>query len=159
MRKRNVTNFIVVHCAATQATADIGAATIRKWHTDPKPDGRGWRDIGYHAVIRRNGKIEYGRHFDEPGAQVAGHNYESIGICLVGGIDANGDAEMNFTASQMGSLRALLLVLTISYPDAEILGHRDMSPDADGDGVVEEHEWLKDCPSFDVRAWLRGEPI
>jgi N-acetyl-anhydromuramyl-L-alanine amidase AmpD len=44
-------------------------------------------------------------------------------------------------------------MLERAYPMAQILGHRDLSPDIDGDGVVEEHEWLKDCPCFDVYTW------
>lgn len=47
--------IIIIHCAATKPSQDIGANTIRKWHTDPPPNGNGWSDIGYHYVIRRNG--------------------------------------------------------------------------------------------------------
>ena len=43
--------------------------------------------------------------------------------------------------------------LLARYPGAQVVGHRDLSPDKDGDGVVERHEWLKDCPCFDVPAW------
>ncbi len=49
-------NLIVVHCAATPPSMNIGAAEIRKWHTD-----KGWSDIGYHYVIRRDGTQEEGR--------------------------------------------------------------------------------------------------
>ena len=34
----------------------------------------------------------------------------------------------------------------------EVLGHRDTSPDLDGDGIVEPEEWTKMCPCFDVRS-------
>jgi N-acetylmuramoyl-L-alanine amidase len=36
------------------------------------------------------------------------------------------------------------------YPKAVILGHRDTSPDLNGNGIVEPCEWLKECPSFDA---------
>jgi len=110
--------------------------------------------IGYHAVIRRSGEIEFGRHFDDGGAHVIGHNFRSVGICLVGGVDAAGEPENNFTAEQFESLRALIDMLQRAYPNATALGHRDLSPDIDGDGLVSEAEWLKDCPCFDVRDWL-----
>lgn len=117
---------------------------------------RGWSDIGYHAVIRRGGKIEWGRHPDAAGAHVKSHNFQSIGICLVGGIDHEGKPENNFTAVQMDSLKAVLIVMKRAYPAAQIVGHRDLSPDLDGDGVIERHEWLKDCPCFDVKEWIRS---
>ena len=49
-------NHIVVHCSATPEGKDYSIDTIRKWHTD-----RGWRDIGYHAVVYRNGEVHQGR--------------------------------------------------------------------------------------------------
>ena len=60
-------NLLVVHCSATQAGLDVGAAEIRKWHV-----GQGWKDIGYHYVIRRSGAIEPGRPESEVGAHAQG---------------------------------------------------------------------------------------
>jgi N-acetylmuramoyl-L-alanine amidase len=31
-----------------------------------------------------------------------------------------------------------------------VVGHRDLSPDLDKDGLVEPHEWMKQCPCFDA---------
>jgi len=148
MRRR--TDYIVVHCSATGPGSDIGADEIDQWHK-----ARGWSGIGYHAVIRRDGEIEFGRHFDEIGAHVQGQNARSVGICLVGGVDAAGKSENNFTEEQFESLEAMIEMLKHAYPMAEILGHRDLSPDLDGDGIVEKHEWLKDCPCFDVKDLLK----
>ena len=143
----------MVHCSATAVrTSDIGVDEIRDWHVN----GNGWSDIGYHAVIRRSGQIEFGRHFDDPGAHVQGKNYQSVGVCVVGGVNEDGLADGNFTADQFVSLKVVLIMLMRSYPGAKVLGHRDLSPDLDGDGVVERHEWLKECPSFDVRKWMKG---
>lgn len=150
---RRRTDFIVVHCSATPPASDIGVDEIDDMHRRRKPP---FDRIGYHAVIRRSGQIEFGRHFDDVGAHVQGQNYRSVGVCLVGGINAaSGKAECNFTAAQFVSLDAVLDMLELAYPGAQILGHRDLSPDLDGDGVVERHEWIKDCPSFDVREWRR----
>lgn len=145
---RRKTRYIVVHCSATKPSMDIGADEIHQWHLN-----NGWSGIGYHCVIRRDGEVEFGRHFDDSGAHVKGHNFQSAGICMVGGVNSDGAPEDNFTDAQFLSLYHAVSLLRRAYPGAEVLGHRDLSPDTDGDGVVEEHEWLKDCPCFDVRRW------
>ncbi len=148
MRRR--TDYIVVHCSATGPNSDIGADEIDDWHRK-----RGFDSIGYHAVIRRDGHVEFGRHFDEPGAHVKGQNYRSVGVCMVGGVEQGHpeNAANNFTEEQFEALETTIKFLKLAYPAATLLGHRDLSPDLDGDGVVEENEWLKQCPSFDVRQW------
>lgn len=149
MRRR--TDYIVVHCSATPPGSDIGADEIDDWHRN-----RGWSGIGYHAVIRRDGTVEFGRHFDEAGAHVKGQNYRSVGVCMVGGVDDRGDAQDNFSQAQFESLRATIAFLERAYPDASVVGHRDLSPDLDGDGIIDRSEWLKECPSFEVAEKLRG---
>jgi N-acetyl-anhydromuramyl-L-alanine amidase AmpD len=141
--------YIVVHCSATPPNRDIGAAEITHMHV-----ARGWRTIGYHRVIRRNGRLERGRPFTQMGAHVRGHNAHSVGICLVGGIDNDGVSEMNFTREQLHTLDVVIEDCELMFPNAVTLGHRDLSPDIDNDGVVERHEWLKDCPCLDVRHFL-----
>lgn len=141
--------YLVVHSAATKASSDIGAKEIDRWHRE-----RGFLEIGYHFVIRRSGAIDLGRSLSKPGAHVTGHNSHSIGICMVGGLDAQGKAEDNYTLDQKAALAGLLLDLLKQFPKAEVLGHRDLSPDRNGDGKVTRNEWLKDCPCFDVREWF-----
>ena len=74
---------IIVHCSATPRHKDFSAEDIRDWHVK----GNGWDDIGYHFVIRLDGSIEYGRMVDKYGAHVKSHNYDSIGICYIGGMN------------------------------------------------------------------------
>lgn len=155
MPSRPKTTHIVVHCSATKPTLDIGRQQIREWHL-----AKGWADIGYSLVVRRNGLLEMGRHPDDIGAHVAGFNSTTVGICLVGGLYVNGkeaedDFDGLFTKEQASALKNALLFYKALYPSAEILGHRDLSPDKDNDGKVERHEWLKTCPGFDVRAWCQ----
>ena len=149
---RRKTDFIVVHCSATKAGSDIGIDEITQWHR-----ARGFAGVGYHAVIRRNGELEFGRNFEVPGAHVVGQNMRSVGVCLVGGIGENMKAENNFTPAQLDTLYYVIRMLLRAWPNAEVLGHRDLSPDLDGDGIVERHEWVKDCPSFDVREWWKEQ--
>lgn len=142
-------NKIVLHCSATPGSMDIGAAEIRRWHTDKKPKGNGWSSIGYHHVIRRDGTVEDALPHARAGIHAAGHNAKSIGVCLVGGCEkVKGKlvTRRNFTPEQMAALERLVRELMARYPDAEVLGHRDLNPG-------------KDCPSFSVRDWLREAGI
>ncbi|OZB49765.1 MAG: lysozyme [Polynucleobacter sp. 39-45-136] len=138
-RVRTRTDYIVVHCSATGANQDIGAAEIDKWHR-----AKGWQCIGYHYVIRRDGTVEEGRARDVIGAHVEGWNEFSVGVCMVGGVDANDitKAVNNFTPEQFESLNTLLTELKQAYPNATIQGHRDFP------------KVSKACPSFDVKGWL-----
>ena len=138
--KRKTTDFIVVHCSATTSKMDIGAAEIDRWHRS-----KGWQCIGYTFVIRRDGSIEEGREVDVIGAHVEGHNANSIGICMVGGVAADGKTpENNFTPEQFASLKSLVARLKTKYHDAVVQGHRDFP------GVA------KACPSFSVKDWLNS---
>jgi len=132
-------NKLVIHCSATKSTQDIGAVQIRNWHTK-----KGWKDIGYHYVIRRDGTLEDGRPNQIAGAHVKGHNKDSLGICLVGGLDKNSNPESNFTKKQLKTARSLIRFLQKQYDvcDAYILGHRDFP------------KVNKRCPCFDVQLWL-----
>jgi N-acetylmuramoyl-L-alanine amidase len=126
--------------------------------------------IGYHYVVDLDGAVLAGRHPDEIPAQAVGFNAHAIGICLVGGAEREG----RFTPAQWASLANLVSSLLGTYrlpasapsrtDDASadlgyrvgggVCGHRDLSPDANTNGRVDPHEWLKTCPGFDVSAWL-----
>ncbi len=108
---------------------------------------RGFSDIGYHRVIRRNGKWEQGREDDEVGAHVQGYNSVSIGVCLVGGVNTKMEPEDNFTIEQMEALKQMIPELQKMYPNAIVQGHRDFPKVA------------KSCPSFDVAAWMKGKEV
>jgi len=150
MKRKNLwrVNFLVVHCAATPPSLDVGATEIDRWHRD-----RGFLGIGYHFVIRRDGTAEPGRPLHEMGAHVRGWNNKSIGICLVGGVDEDKQPAMNFEQAQLETLKMLLENVPqvlgaagVQTKDVGVLGHRDFP------GVH------KACPSFDVREWLGLEP-
>lgn len=128
---------IIVHCAATKPSMDIGVREIDEWHR-----ARGWMCIGYHYVIRRDGTVQKGRPEDMQGAHCSGHNKNSIGVCLVGGIDDAGQPDDNFTLAQRSALQAVLEDLTSRCPEALIYPHRYFNK-------------AKACPSFDVSTFLR----
>lgn len=136
--KRKSTDWLVVHCSATRPSQDIGSKEIFGWHR-----ARGFIAIGYHYVIRRDGSLEIGRPDDVVGAHAVGVNANSVGICMVGGVDDKLQPENNFTAAQYGMLHGLLSNLKDKYPTAQIIGHRDVP------GTK------KACPSFDAKGWAK----
>lgn len=130
--------YIAIHCSASQAKANLTVDDIRKMHLK-----RGMKDIGYHYVITRDGKVQQGRRLDQVGAHVMGFNSVSLGICMVGGIDSKGKGEDNFTVDQYVALAELLIELKKTYPKAIVQGHRDFPNVA------------KECPCFDVKRWYK----
>lgn len=144
---------IVIHCSASPNGRPVTIEDIDQWHRQ-----RGFvrrhaggirpelKSVGYHHVIEVDGNIEPGRSHGEIGAHVQGSNANSIGICMIG--------TDKFTPEQWQALADLVQELRVTYPSAAVLGHRDFSPDKNGDGVIDEWEWTKICPGFDVRAWL-----
>ena len=145
MIKREKTDTIVIHCSATPPTMDIGVEKIREWHVGENH----WDDVGYHYIIKRNnGELETGRDESMVGSHARAVNGTSLGICLVGGSNANGDWENNFQDEQFVTLKALILDLIKRYEVPEdfkqikkIIGHYQVDD-------------KKECPSFKVPEWL-----
>ncbi len=114
MRKRK----LIIHCSdSPYLNHDV--EVIKRWHTDPTPDGRGWSDIGYHFVIeRRDGFLQPGRDWTKKGAHTLGQNRE-LGLCLCG-------KSGKFRDVQMQTLEAFI-ILYGSYI-SEICQHSDFEP-------------------------------
>lgn len=135
--------WIVVHYSATPIERATTAADIDATHRK-----RGFKEIGYHRYIRRNGLVEHGRDLSQPGrfeqgAHSKGENSASIGICFEGGVTL---ANMNTgfdsrTPAQITAMVGEIRALKKRYPNAEVIGHRDMP------GAATQ------CPGFDVGAW------
>lgn len=135
---------IFVHCTAgsqKQTVADLLAEFKRK----------GWRNPGYHVVITPDGKCHQLLDYEKVSNGVKGYNSTSINVAYTGGIDENGKTVDNRTPEQKASLRKLLKEIKGRYPKAEIMGHRDISPDKNGNGIVDPWERIKDCPCFNAK--------
>ena len=144
MELRKKTEMIVVHCAATKPSMDIGYKEIRKWHVEDN----GWDDVGYHYIIKRDGTVEVARAEAFQGAHAPAVNSKSIAICLVGGMAEDGDAENNFTLEQFLSLKDLIKKIKMTNPNiVEIVGHCD----------VQDNK--PNCPGFNLKEWLIKEEI
>ena len=126
--------FIIIHCSAVRPDQRSSAADIDRWHRQ-----RGWKGIGYHYVVRRDGTVENGRPLCEVGAHCLNHNKHSIGICYEGGLDKDGRPADTRTSEQKKALRKLLEKLHQEYPRALIVSHHDLDP-------------RKACPCFDAAA-------
>ncbi len=150
------TTGIAVHCSATREGQSFDATDIDGWHRK-----QGWAGIGYHYVIHLDGTVEAGRPEAFIGSGIAGHNSDTLHIVYIGGLDANGKAKDTRTSEQKVSMAQLVRSLAAKYRKTltKIAGHRDWSPDRNGNGTIERNEWLKECPSFDVAAWLKAEGI
>jgi len=153
MKKENI-DAIVIHCSATREGQDVRASDIDKMHKE-----RGFAMIGYNYVIDLDGKVEVGRplsmngaHCNTKGLSGKSYNYHSIGICYVGGLDRDGNPKDTRTVAQKVALDDLVYRLIEEYPIVEVLGHRDASPDKNGDGKITSNEWIKQCPCFDAKS-------
>lgn len=178
---------IVIHCSASGDDYSMPVDSIIKQHRC-----KGWKNIGYHYYVSRDGVIHRGRDLKERGAHVYGHNETTIGICYEGGLrraeqvigmesivvpeELKGVKYKSFhymidstnvnataiygvpyvacdtrTKAQKMALRELIAHLKAIYPGIEVCGHRDFSRDINHDGVISPNEWIKECPSFDVK--------
>ena len=143
--------YIVVHCSA--GPVNQSAARIRDYHLAPPPRGRGWSRPGYHYVVEADGRVVPLVPEEKVSNGVKGYNHCSVNVCYTGGLRAGKPADTR-TPAQRRALRGLTARLQARYPGARVVGHRDLSPDRDGDGRIGRHEWIKECPCFDVATEL-----
>lgn len=125
-------NKIIIHCSATKEGQKFTVKDIDTWHRQ-----KGYKSVGYHYVILLDGTIETGRPESEVGAHCTGHNTNSIGICYIGGLDANSNPKDTRTDAQRKALIKLVKELKAKYQGATVHGHNEFANKA--------------CPSFDVK--------
>lgn len=107
---------------------------------------------GIITTFASRGQIEPMRDEDTVGAHARGFNAISLGVCYEGGLDEDGKAADTRTSRQKESLHRLVRELLQRYPDAKVVGHRDLSPDTNYNGIVDPWERIKECPCFEVKA-------
>lgn len=139
-------SLLVIHCTASRINCPLTPAALEAEHRQ-----RGFSCCGYHYYIRREGTLHAMRPVERAGAHVRGHNANSIGIAYEGGLLPDGTASDTRTLEQKHTLLTLLTNLMKRFPDAIIVGHRDLSPDLNGNDVIEPREWIKLCPCFNAR--------
>lgn len=146
---------IVVHCSGGPGRQK--ASQIVSYHTRPvSKGGRGWRNPGYHYIVEEDGICVATLPESEIANGAKGWNGTSIHICYTGGIGSDGKPADTRTASQKSTLRRLAGELRRKYGGIPVLGHRDLSPDRNGDGRITRDEWIKACPCFEAKELLQG---
>jgi len=124
--------YLTIHCAATPRGRDVKAATIVNIGKER------FGQASYHHVIELDGSVVRTLRDDQKGAHVGGHNTGNIGICYVGGVEADMKPADTRTEAQKAALRKVVADYKAKYPGIVVRGHRDWP------GVA------KACPSFDV---------
>ena len=144
-------DLIVVHCSATKEGETLSAQELHSLHTRPKSEGgKGWSDTGYHYYYTRDGQEHVCRPIERQGAHVRGHNKTSVGLSYEGGLDANGIPEDTRTGFQKDAMSIRIRKLRNEFGPIPVVGHRDLSPDKNGDGTIDASERLKECPCYDA---------
>lgn len=139
-------DLIVTHCTATKENQRFNYKDLERLHVDIN----GWSDIGYHYFYTRDGKEHICRPIERPGAHVKGHNRTSVGLSYEGGLDTNGKASDTRTKVQKEAMAKRVDLLREEFGNIPVVGHRDLSPDKNGDGTIEANERLKECPCYDA---------
>lgn len=130
---------------------DTTKEELFQWHVRE----RGWSDIGYHYLVRRDGTIHPCRPVARSGAHVAGVNSRSVGICL------SGDGEVGpATKDQYAAAIGLTAELMIKYdvPVYGVLGHREVNDLVASGEVAQKYRTPKTCPGryIDMTEVRRG---
>lgn len=141
---------IVIHCTAGSQTQN--ARQVVDYHTRSKAaGGLGWSVPGYHYIIEPDGNVVNALSEAVPSNGIKGHNDHIINISYIGGIDSKGRGIDNRTPAQKAALIRLLKELRPRYPNARIMGHRDIaSTDSNHNGIIDPWERVKECPCFDA---------
>ena len=101
MKNTRKISLIVIHCSATRVTQDFTFEKLEACHL-----ARGFRSIGYHYYITKDGVIYPGRPESEIGAHARHFNAHSIGICYEGGLDATPTAIRQIPVRRLRSSRS-----------------------------------------------------
>jgi N-acetylmuramoyl-L-alanine amidase len=144
-------DYIFIHCSAGHGDLE----SVRKFWREV----RRWRGQGYHRFIDYDGEINFLAGWGQTVNGVLGYNDRSCHICYRGGVERNNHNKAVDTRTVYQKESIILSIsdalhwLSMKQPidHIRILGHRDASPDRNGDGIIEPWERIKECPSFD--AW------
>lgn len=152
--RREITE-VVVHATDTFTNKNIGSVEINEIHNQLGHDG-----IGYHYIIRRDGRLQRGRPPNKVGehAPTNNHNTRSLGVALVGGINASSGIKnpselrsaQSFTREQFTTLEKFLSIYYQKYPGGQVFGHNDVD--------VSEFDPYFDVPDY-VEAVFRKKNI
>lgn len=119
---RKTTDYIVLCSTGTPENLNLTVTDILRYSLI-----KGWLDHMYHFIITRDGSIEPGRNMELGGGHTKGYNQTSVAVCLVGGVDRQGEPCDNYTREQKKALVELVDRLKKHYPGAKVVNQRDLS--------------------------------
>ena len=142
--------YLVIHCTATPEGREVSADEIRRWHTSPKPKGRGWKQVGYSDIIHLDGTVENLVPYNDDDVVdtweitngATGINSISRHVVYAGGVSADDVKKAKDTRTWLQELAMITYVKeTIArHPNIKVAGHNQFAQKA--------------CPSFNVPIWL-----
>ena len=116
MSVRKWTHIIIHHTGAEEKDAD----QVRRYHLS-----LGWRDVGYHYVVERDGRVVQGRGLDLVGAhcKASSMNYKGIGIAVIGNLQNHSilPAQEKAVVQLAGDLMGRFAI-----PLSNVLGHNEV---------------------------------
>lgn len=125
---------LVFHCTATPQTTTV-ESILRFWKVN-----RGWKNPGYHIIIKADGSWTLLQDFNRVTNGVAGINSTSLHVSYIGGIDSKGRGFDNRTDQQKEILETIYTTFKEKLPHITFHGHNEFSNKA--------------CPSFNVKQWI-----
>lgn len=147
---RKEIKYLIIHCTATPEGRSIHQDTVRRWHTSPPPQGRGWSRVGYSDLILLDGtRHRFVKHNNDTWIDVneitngaSGINSISRHVCYVGGMDLeNKKSKDTLTDTQNIMLSSIIAEVLAYAPNIQIAGHNQFANKA--------------CPSFYVPTYIR----
>ena len=113
---------IVFHCTATPLNTSI-SAILRYWKED-----LGWRNPGYHVMVKSNGEYKITHPFNKISNGVKGHNHDALHIAGIFGMLDNGNYEDNSTPEMKEVMEVFLEVALEKIPNLKVYGHYELAP-------------------------------
>ena len=123
-----------MHCTDTRPSVSVD-------HVMQIFKQRGWRNPGYHYLVKPDGSAVPILPEAEIANGAKGYNSISRHVVYTGGLDKKGKPKDTRTVAQKEALKRYVLDFHRRFPGVKIIGHNEVA--------------AKDCPCFDVQAWLR----
>jgi len=157
-------DLLIWHCTATPPGMVVTTDMIHKWHTLPKPTGRGWDRDGYADVLYEDATIHNLTPFNQDnivdpwevtwGAR--GVNFRSRHVVYVGGVreviveDKDGEVKTlepydTRTDAVKATMEVYSKYMIARHPKIKVAGHNQFSSKA--------------CPSFHMISWAESVGI
>ena len=145
---------VVIHATDTFSNKNIGAEEIDAIQKKLDPTGYAQENrkvkIGYHYIIRRDGRLQRGRDISKPSETSldnSGRDDTCLSIAMVGGINSPATEQefqrssASFTREQYNTLEHFLRSFYNHVPGGDVYGHNDLNTD-------------EEDPYFDVQEYI-----